>query len=128
MQQIIYDGSKIKVYEALENWCKMVKKDQEFLTQFWKRILDNEEIYKEFVYYLEHHELMSQYMVEGYSMIDLFVCQMDQYNIMHDVGKNDGRCNKEKMVIQAFDVKLKMSENPDEIVKKLQSGEGMDKM
>lgn len=128
MQQIIFDGSKIKVYEALENWCNMVKKDEKFLTQFWKRILENEEVYKEFVYYLEHHELMAQYVVQGYSMIDLFVCQMDRYNIMHDVGKNDGRCNKEKMVLQAFDVMLKMSENPDEIVKKLQSGEGMDKI
>ena len=91
-------------------------------------ILNNENVYREFVYYLEHHELMAQYEVAGYSMIDLFVCQMDQYNIVHDVGKNDGKCNKEKMVLQAFDVMLKMSENPDEIVKKLQSGEGMDKM
>ena len=47
MQQIIYDGRKIKVYEALKDWCNMVKKDEEFLFQFWKRMLNNEEVYKE---------------------------------------------------------------------------------
>jgi hypothetical protein len=128
MQQIIYDATKIKVYEALEKWCQLAKKDADFLAGFWKRILENQEVYQEFVYYLEHHELIAQYMVKGYSMIDLYVCQMDRYNIQHDIGKNDVRCNKEKMVLQAFDVMLKMSENPDEIIKKLQSGEGMDKM
>ncbi len=128
MQQIIYDATKVKVYKALQEWCDVAKKNEEFLTGFWKRILQNNEIYKEFVYYLEHHELIAQYMVKGYSMLDLYVCQMNQYNIQHDVGKNDARCNKEKMILQAFDVMLKMSENPDEIIKKLQSGEGMDKM
>lgn len=128
MQQIIYDATKIKIYEALEQWCTLAQKDNDFFTGFWRRMLDNQEVFKEFVYYLQHHELLAQYTVKGYSMIDLYVCQMDRYNIQHDIGKNGIRCNKEKMVLQAFDVMLKLSENPDEIIKKLQSGEGMDKM
>lgn len=128
MQQIIYDASKIKVYEALEKWCKYVHKNDEFLAGFWSRILKNKEIYDEFVYYLEHHELISQYMIQGYSMLDLFISQMEQYNLKHDTGKNGVHCNKEKMVLQAFDVMLKMTENPEEIIKRLKSGEGMDKI
>lgn len=128
MQQIIYDASKIKVYEALEEWCKYVHKNDEFMAGFWKRILKNKEIYDEFVYYLEHHELVAQYMIQGYSMLDLFISQMERYNLKHDTGKNGVNCNKEKMVLQAFDVMLKMTENPEEIIKRLQSGEGMDKI
>lgn len=128
MQQIIYDASKIKVYEALEEWCKYVHKDSEFVKEFWSRILQNGEIYHEFVYYLEHHELLAQYMIQGYSMLDLFISQMERYNLRHDTGKNGVSCNKEKMVLQAFDVMLKMTEHPEEIIKRIQSGEGMDKI
>ena len=128
MQQIIYDATKIKVYEALEQWCELVGKDKEFLADFWKRILIHKEIYHEFIHYLQYHELISEYSIEGYTMIDLYVSQMDSYNILHDTGKNGKRCNKEKMVLQAFDVMLKMEENPEEIIKRLQSGQGMDKM
>ena len=64
MQQIIYDATKVKVYEALEKWCLLAKKDTDFLAGFWKRILENQEVYKEFVYYLENHELIAQYMVK----------------------------------------------------------------
>lgn len=128
MSQIIYDATKIKVYEALEKWCELVHKDDEFMTDFWKRILNHPQIYEEFVYYLEHHELIAQYTIQGYTILDLFVSQMDQYNIRHDTGKNGVKCNKEKMVLQAFDVMLKMSENPEKIIKRLQSGEGMDKI
>ena len=128
MKQIIYDGTKIKIYEALGKWCERVQKDEEFMADFWRRILEHEPVYNEFVHYLRYHELLANYTIEGYSMIDLFVSQMDQYNILHDTGKNGIRCNKEKMVLQAFYVMLKMEENPEEIIKRLQSGEGLDKM
>ena len=128
MQQIIYDATKIKVYEALECWCEMVHKDKKFFIDFWRRILHQKQIYNEFVHYLQYHELISEYSIEGYTVIDLYVSQMDAYNILHDTGKNGIRCNKEKMVLQAFDVMLKMSENPEDIIRRLQSGEGMDKL
>lgn len=128
MPQIIYDATKIKVYEALEKWCELVKKNDGFIEDFWQRILKHQRIYDEFVYYLEHHELIAQYTIQGYTILDLFVNQMDQYNILHDTGKNGVKCNKEKMVLQAFDLMLKMEENPEKIIKRLQSGEGMDKI
>lgn len=128
MQQIIYDASKIKVLQALENWAHMMHKDDGFINGFWRRIMENQPVYEEFVYYLEHHELLGQYMVEGFSVIDLYVSQMEKYNLLHDTGKNGVICNKEKMVLQAFDVMLKMKENPQEIIKRIQSGEGLDKI
>ena len=128
MQQIIYDASRIKVLEALQKWAEMVHKDGVFVNEFWRRIMENQSVYDEFVYYLEHHELLGQYMIEGYSMIDLYVTQMDRYNLLHDTGKNGVMCNKERMVLQAFDVMLKMKENPQEIIKRILSGEGLDKI
>ena len=106
----------------------MAKKDENFMAAFWRRILENQQVYQEFVYYLEHHELVAQYMVKGYSMIDLYVTQMERYNLLHDTGKNGVMCNKERMVLQAFDVMLKMKENPQEIIKRILSGEGLDKI
>lgn len=128
MQQIILDTSKIKVYELFHQMGELAHRPEDWIVHIWGKMLTNEQVYDEFVYYLEHHELKAQYSVEGYTMVDLFVYQIDHYNLIHDTGKNDGRCNKDIMVFNAFAFMLQMQEHPEEYKKRLERGEGMDKM
>ena len=79
------------------------------------------------VFYLEHHYLTERVKCCGYSLIDLFVWQMNKYNIIGDSGKNTDACNKDRMVLKAFHDMVQMRKEPESFVKKLTEGRGMDK-
>lgn len=128
MQQIILDSSKIKVYELFHQMGEFAHHTEDWMVDIWGKLLTNEPVYDEFVYYLEHRELKAEYSVEGYNMVDLFVYQIDHYNLVHDTGKNDSRCNKDIMVLNAFAFMLQMKDHPEEYRKRLERGEGMDKL
>lgn len=123
----IIDGRKLKVFEYFEQLCdyaKWKREDRDFL---WGKFLEYELLYEEFVYYLEHHEMRGEISFHGYSLIDLYVYQMDRYNLIHDIGKNTGNCNKEDMVLRAFHTMARFFEKPEYFERKLSEGEGMDK-
>ena len=80
------------------------------------------------VYYLEHRTFMDKLKIEGYSLSDLYVSQMDKYNLVREIGKNPRSCNKERMVMRAFRTMLDMQENPAEYVKRLKEGRGEDRL
>ena len=86
--------------------------NQENKDFLWKKLLEYNGLYEEFVYYLEHHEFCGGLSFGGYSLIDLYVRQMEHYNLIHDIGKNTGNCNKEDMVLRAFYTMAAFFENP----------------
>ena len=81
----------------------------------------------EFIFYLEHHSLKDKVHCEGYGLTDLYIWQMNRYNIIGDSGKNTDTCNKDRMVLKAFYDMAQMKKSPDEYIKKLTLGRGMDK-
>lgn len=127
MSHIIFDSGKIKAYESLKMLCEYTGKSLEWCDGLWMDILTDNELYEEFVYYLEHHALADNMQVEGYSLIDFYVWQMERYNLANDSGKNTAACNKEEMVLQSFKAIAEMKKNPEYYKKKLSDGSGMDK-
>ena len=127
MSQIIFDSGKIKAYESLKMLCEYTGKSLEWCDGLWMDILTDHELYEEFVYYLEHHALADQMRVEGYSLIDFYVWQMERYNLANDSGKNTSACNKEEMVLQSFKAMAEMKKNPEYYKRKMSDGSGMDK-
>ena len=127
MSHIIFDSGKIKAYESLKMLCEYTGKSLEWCDGLWKDILTDHELYEEFVYYLEHHALADNMRVEGYSLIDFYVWQMERYNLASDSGKNTTACNKEEMVLQSFKAIAEMKRNPEYYKRKLNDGSGMDK-
>lgn len=128
MQGILYDATKIKVCQGMYAICEYAQLDKEWADELWKDIVTCKEIYDEFVYYVEHHTFKDQVKVEGYSLSDLYVWQMDKYNLVSEIGKNPGTCNKERMVMKAFRTMIDMMRNPAEFVKRLESGRGEDRL
>lgn len=128
MQGIVYDASKIKVCQGLYDICEYAELDKEWADNLWKDIITCRDIYDEFVYYIEHHTFMDKVKVKGYSLSDIYVWQMDKYNLIREIGKNPRTCNKERMVMRAFRTIIDMQQNPDEYVKRLEEGRGEDKL
>lgn len=124
---IICDTEKIKVYEGLRMLCEYAGKSEEWNNELWITILTDYELYKEFLYYLEHHSFADHMKAAGYSLTDCYVWQMERYNLASDTGKNTESCNKEAMVLEAFWTMAQIKRNPDYYKRKLSEGAGMDK-
>lgn len=128
MQGILYDASRIKACQGFYDICEYAEFDKEWANQLWTDIITCRDIYEEFVYYIEHHTFMDKIKVRGYSLSDIYVWQMDKYNLVREIGKNPQTCNKERMVMRAFRTIIDMGRNPDEYVRRLEEGRGEDKL
>lgn len=128
MQGIVYDATKVKVCQAFYEICDYAELSREWADALWQDILSRKQIYEELIYYIEHHTFMDKVKVCGYSLCDLYVWQMNRYNLIKDTGKNSRTCNKEKMAMQAFRTMIDLLAQPEEGQKKLDYGQGMDKL
>lgn len=127
MSGILYDARLIKAYDALLAVCESIGATRQWNDALWEELLADGALLEEMIYYLEHHCLLGHARVAGYTLIDLFVWQMDRYNLAMDSGKNTESCNKEKMVLQAFYTMAQMKKDPEGYQRKLTEGFGMDK-
>lgn len=124
---ILYDARKVKAYEGLLAVGEFAELSVEWCDKLWAEIINSEELYEELVFYLEHRSLTEKVKCCGYSLIDLYVWQMNRYNIIGDSGKNTAACNKDRMVLKAFYDMVEMQKDPENFVKKLTEGRGLDK-
>lgn len=128
MHGIVYDATKVKVCQAFYEICDYAELSREWSDALWRDILSRKQVYEELIYYIEHHTFMDKVKACGYSLCDLYVWQMNRYNLIKDTGKNSRTCNKEKMAMQAFRTMIDLLEQPEEGQKRLDYGQGMDKL
>lgn len=125
---ILYDARKLKALEFLQQLCDYAGKDDEFVNGLWKEFLSDSDLYDEFIYYADNHTFLDEMKISGYSMSDLYVWQMDRYNLVRELGKNPAACNKETLVLNAFFEFANMKRDPEEYVKRIESGKGNDRL
>ena len=128
MNGIILDGRRIKAYEAFLSLGEYAGREKEWLDELWGDMVLDNELMDEFMYYLDHHSLKDELKREGYSLTDMYVFQMDRYNLIRDIGKNTESCNKESMVLGAFKSMADIKKNPEEYVKRLTAERGQDRL
>lgn len=115
-----------KAYEWAQALCYYAGEGEEFLTNFWRMLTQSPEVYKEFLYYLEHQQFLCEYKVSGYSVVDIMVWQMDHFKAQMDRGKDDMKNNGDKMLLMAFNTMLQMEQNPEYYVNLIQTETGTD--
>ena len=125
---IIIATSKIKACEFFYDLCDKCGYDRQWTDRLWGDMVTDDDIYDEFVYYAENHTLKDSFNVCGYSLTDLYVFQMDKYNLIREIGKNPVECNKERMVLNAFRMMIDMKADPQTYVKRLEEGRGEDRL
>ena len=125
---IIYDATKVKICQGFYDICSYAEFDREWTDELWKDIVSSREIYEELVYYIEHHTFMDKVKTAGYSLSDLYVWQMNRYNLVREIGKNPITCNKERMAMRAFRTMVDMQHEPEKYVKWINEGRGEDKL
>lgn len=128
MNGILYDARKILAYERLRQLGEYAGKEAAFTESLWAELILDGELMAELMYYLDHHTLLDQVKCRGYALTDLYVWQMDRYNLIREIGKNPSGCNKETMVLNAFRTMIDMKKDPDTYVERLTRGTGMDEL
>lgn len=129
MANIIFDAGKIKVMEFLGRLSRYAGLSENYSEEIWREFMKHPHIYKEFEYYIDHHELLGAYAIEGYNILDCYVWQRINYIFRYlDRGKIENECNEESMVLMAFDFFMKMEDNPAPYLEKLDEDLGRDKM
>lgn len=98
----------------------------EFEMLFTDELLKDEEIREEFVSYMETGDFLCKAKIDGYTVIDIMVWQMDHFKAQMDRGRTEMRQNAGKMLLRAFDTMLKMKENPQKYKELMQSETGTD--
>lgn len=97
-----------------------------FFADFWERMLKHDDIYKEYVWYLVKKEFISDVNIKGYHVVDVMIWQMDHFKAKLDVDTYDMKHNEAKMVLSAFDTFLKMCEEPEDYIERMQVDTGTD--
>ena len=125
---IIIATSKIKAFETFCTLCRQNGYEDAWIDALWGDIITDEDMYAELVYFLSNHTLKDSVKIAGYSLSDLYVFQMNKYNLIREIGKNPRECNKERMVLNAFRMMIDMKTDPETYVKRLEEGKGEDRL
>lgn len=125
---IIIATSKIKACEIFYDLCDRCGYDRQWTDGLWADLIADPEVYKEFEYYAANRSLRDAVKVCSYSLSDLYVFQMDKYNLIREIGKNPVECSKDRMVLNAMRMMIDMKADPDTYVRRLEEGRGEDKL
>jgi len=126
MAGILYDARRVKAYEGLMALGELACESRQWCDVLLEELVFDSGLTEELVFYLEHHYLMDNVRFDGYGLTDLYIWQMNRYNLIRESGKNTAACNKERMVLHAFRDMIDMKKEPATYVKRLTMGRGMD--
>ena len=105
--------------------CDNAGESEAFFDDFLKRLSENEDIYDEFLVFAKTGNFDGKVVVNGYSIIDILVWQIDHFKAFLDRADTIKE-NPSKMAVNAFMNFLKMKENPEEYLKKMGEESGSD--
>ena len=128
MNGIIYDARRIRAYEGMMSLGEYAGREEKWLGKLWEDLLGDEGLMKEWMYYLDHHSFLDEEKFLGYGLTDIYVWQMDRYNLVREIGKNPRSCNKESMVLGAFRTMLDLKADPENYLRRLTDRPGMDQL
>lgn len=106
--------------------CDAAGTGEEFFIHFIEKLEASLPIYKELLYYAEHLDFLCEYKIQGYTVVDIMVWQMDHFKAELDRGNYDMKSNPAKMVLMAFDTFLNMEKQPEGYVRQMSGETGTD--
>lgn len=82
---------------------------------FWKSLLEVPELLQEYAYYYDNREFLCRYNIDGYTIADILVWQMDHFKAHMDRADSANRYDKDKLILNTFRAMLELKRNPEKI-------------
>ena len=114
------------VRQATGKICEENGLDEAFFNSFWEALLEEDEIYKEYVHYLIYQDFACRVRVEGVTVADVLIWQIDHFKAQLDVDTTLTKKRSGSMVLLAFDTFLKLKRRPEEYLPRLREDTGTD--
>lgn len=116
-----------RAYVWAKELCRYAQQEDAFFEEFWNKLIKSKNVYEEFIYYLQHGEYKGEYAVEGCTIMDIMIWQIDRFKWKFDQGGLDGmKTNKDKMVLMAYNTMLNMELGGTDVVAKMQKDTGIE--
>lgn len=120
------EEEKRRAYEWAKALCHHAGENEAFLEKFFSMLMASEGVSREFMYYLENRNFLSDYKVAGYGLIDIMVWQMDHFKAQLDRDRQGMKENADRMLLMAFHTMLLMEREPEYYVNLMQTETGTD--
>lgn len=106
--------------------AEQVGESEEYAEGLWNRIEKSGGVLQELAFYHDYGKFLCRYKVAGYTLADILVWQVDHFKAYMDRPLDMNRYHREKLLLSAFDIMLRMEEDPAPYVSKMSSETGTD--
>lgn len=106
--------------------CKFSNKDEAYYREFVRRLSDSAALYKEFMYYLDHQDFLCEMNIEGITIPDILVWQVDKFKAGIDEGRFELKYNADAMLLGAFNTMYDVERNPAPYLENFRTVTGSD--
>lgn len=106
--------------------CKYSNKDEAFFNEFIRRLEDCEALYREFEYYLEHQDFLCEMNIQGITIPDILVWQVDKFKSGIDEGRFELKYNADAMLLMAFNTMYDVQKDPSRYLENFRTVTGSD--
>ena len=115
-----------ELYEYAKKLCEDAAEEDGVLDVFWNRISSYPELLSEFEYYRMHNDFSCSLSVEGITVADILVWQIDRFKAALDEGKFALKYNGPHMVLAAFYTMADVIDEPERFTSRFSSETGSD--
>ena len=119
-----------KAMDTLHNYILALAlkagKEDSYGEKLWEEIRSSGGLLRELAYYHDYGKFLCEYQVEGYSLTDVLVWQVDHFKLYMDRGEEMNRYHRERLLLSAFETMVEMKKNPAPYLRKLEGESGQD--
>lgn len=120
------EDKKQRLYEYAEALCEQGCEEDGVLELFWETVTAHEDVLKEFEYYMDHNDFLCALCVEGITVADILVWQIDRFKAAIDEGKFALKYNGPHMILGAFYTMCDVCDHPEKYTIRFLSESGTD--
>lgn len=99
---------------------------EEYGERLWQGIRQSGGLLRELAYYHDYGKFLCEYAVEGYTLADILVWQVDHFKLYMDRPEEMNRYRAPRLLLSALDAMLQMETDPLPFVKKMEGESGQD--
>lgn len=119
-----------RAMEELHNWtvrlCEYANLSDAEGDKLWNGISSSPELLQEYAYYHDTGNFLCKHKIEGFTVADILIWQMDHFRAHMDREDRINRYDNCLLIYNTFKTMLELEENPEEIKARFYSETGTD--
>ena len=127
MPDIYYDSHMVGIFGMVASFCYTSGFDKEWVNAFWEGLQEQPALYDEFIHYFNKGEILGNFTLHGFTVLDTFIWHMDHFSFIHDKGRSGDVCDKKVMALLAFETMIYLYHEPDKWIAILSNDNRIDR-